>query len=641
MIPRSFDTETKLIRPGLLAPPLVCASTALASDSYGLFHHTEARPFVEKMLGGDELLVGHHIAYDMAVIAAKWPDLLPLIFDVYAADRVSDTGIREKLNHIALGVYRRFEHSDGSWEKLNYALEDLARRHLGVVMEKGGWQLRFGELMDVPLALWPEEASEYAIGDAVITLEVWKKQEQDRQYLEDEFRQARSEFWLYLMSCWGLRTDLVGVREFARQTQQQYDEIASTLVEVGLLRPRKLPKKPKKVPKKTPSRWQRSTKAVQARMVLACAAKGKKVELTKGGKKSKPQVKINADCCERSGDLYLEKYAELSSLTKTISTDIPLLMRGATGAPLQARFEVLLETGRTSSKPNVQNLPTEQGVRECFVPRPGWVYASADYSGFELRTWSQVCISVGFGSKMAEALNAGMDPHIEVARRILGIPYEEAVADYEADPKGRVYYPRQCGKVANFGMPGGLGAERFVDYARTSYGVIVEPKLAVELKQIWLASWPEAQLYFDWISSQCESAVPVIKQLFSNRYRGDVGFCDGANSLFQGLAADAAKASGFLIAKACYADRQSPLYDCRPVDFVHDEFIVEVPDDEFASDAAEELAHLMIKGASPFLPDVPPVCKPMLARRWSKAAKPVRVNGRLVPWDFPVKQAAE
>ncbi len=660
----ALDCETELIAAGRLAPPLVCMSVADATDSYELFHHTEAREVVEALLEGDSLLVGDNVAFDFSVFAAKWPDLLPLIFEVYAADRVSDTEVREKLNHIAMGVYRGFMNVDGKPEKLNYSLADLARRHLGIELEKGGWQLRFGELMDVPVDWWPAEAREYAIADAVVTLAVWQRQEEDTQFLDDEFRQTRAAWWLQLMSCWGMIADPAGVKEFARKTQQKFDSIAEDLVVAGLMR----------------KDGTRDTKATQRRVVAAYVQKAFDelgadhnstavfaldvqrnsfgrvqsvrnniivngvqakmfIEMTSGGKKGKPQPKTDADVCEHSGDEVLEKYSELSSLRKTLSTDVPLL-NDAVLTPLKVRYESLLSTGRTSSTPNVQNLPTEEGVRECFRPRPGHIYAVSDYSQFELRTWSQVCLAVLGQSRMAEMLRAGLDCHVEIARRILDIPYDEAFADYRRDPHGHVYKPRQAGKAGNFGFPGGLGAKSWRHYARKNYSVDVTEDKAFEIRGYWEEAWPESQPYFDWVNSQVDAPFPLIKQLYSNRYRGDVSFTEAANGMFQSLAADAAKAAGFLVAKACYVETDSPLFGCRPVNFVHDEFVVEVSDDERAHDAAVELARLMVVGAEPFLPDVPPVAEPFLCRKWSKSAKPVWVDGRLVPWDFSKAKAA-
>ena len=83
--PIAFDTETELIRPGVLAPRLVCLSLAEGEDAE-LVHHTNVRPWVEGLLQGDRLLVGHNVAYDFGVIAAAFPDLLPAIFEEYAAE---------------------------------------------------------------------------------------------------------------------------------------------------------------------------------------------------------------------------------------------------------------------------------------------------------------------------------------------------------------------------------------------------------------------------------------------------------------------------------------------------------------------------------------------------------------------------
>ena len=43
---------------------------------------------------------------------------------------------------------------------------------------------------------------------------------------------------------------------------------------------------------------------------------------------------------------------------------------------------------------------------------------------------------------------------------------------------------------------------------------------------------------------------------------------------------------------------------------------------------------MMVKGANEFLPDVPAKAAPLLARCWSKGAKPrFDANKRLVPWE--------
>lgn len=592
--PIAFDTETALLAPGLLAPPLVCVSIA-HEDGTELVHQADALDWIVALLESDRVLVGHNVAFDFGVVASKWPELMPAIFAKYERGEVTDTLLRQKLVDIASSS-RGFK---------SYDLEELARRWLRRRLDKSTWRLRYGELHDVPLSFWPKGAKDYALEDARTTLDLWREQERAQDmHLADQYRQARAAWWLHLMSAWGLRTDPEAVDKLATRLQRDYDEIVERLIEAGLVRPSGV----------------RDTKAAAARMIAVCPD----APLTPKGK-----PKLDRDTCEAVGDPLLEDYAELSGLKKKIGTDIKLLRRGL----IQTRFNTLLETGRTSSSPNVQNLPRKGGMRECFVPREGKVFAAADYSGFELRTVSQVILYVlGIRSKLAEALNAGFDPHLEIARRVVGCSYDEGLARLDAGDD-EIDLARQTGKVANFGFPGGLGIARFVHYARKSYGVILTEEQAADLKRYWLEAWPEFVEYFKWISNQCESGPAKIEQVFVQRYRGGCSYTEASNSLFQGLAADAAKAAGFKIAKACYVDTSSPLFGARPVNFVHDEFIVEVDDNEAASEAAEELARLMVEGASRFLPDVPPLAEPYLMRRWSKKAKPIRNdNGRLVPW---------
>jgi DNA polymerase-1 len=258
------------------------------------------------------------------------------------------------------------------------------------------------------------------------------------------------------------------------------------------------------------------------------------------------------------------------------------------------------------------------------------VFASADYSGLELHTVAQVCVTVLGQSKLGEVLNAGGDPHLSMAARILGCSYEDALVRKKAHDE-ETDTARQVGKVANFGFPGGLGAVSMVAFAASNYGVALTEDEARTLKEQWIGEFPEFIEYFRWISKLVDAPFPQIEQIFSGRFRGGVSYTEACNSFFQGLGADAAKAAGFLIAKACNVDLESVLYGSRIVNFVHDEFILEVPE-ERGHACAIELASLMIRGAAPWLPDVPPRAEPLLMRRWSKKAKPVFVEGRLVPW---------
>jgi DNA polymerase I-like protein with 3'-5' exonuclease and polymerase domains len=237
-------------------------------------------------------------------------------------------------------------------------------------------------------------------------------------------------------------------------------------------------------------------------------------------------------------------------------------------------------------------------------------------------------------SHLAEVLNAGFDPHTAFAADILGISYEEGerrkkAGDQEFDNA------RQTAKVANFGIPGGLGASKLVLFARKSYGVHLTEEHAKDLKAAWLERWPEMREFFQYVGGLIDedTGEGIVTQLFSNRIRGGCHYTAAANSLFQGLGADAAKRAHYLVTRACYAEPRSVLYGSRPVNQVHDETILETDDNERAHDVALELARVMCVGANEYLPDVPARIEPLLARCWSKKAKPTYdANKRLVPW---------
>ncbi len=629
MITVSLDTETELITPNCLAPRLVCVSSSWASDSQTNLWHVlddDTPQYVYDWLTNPNMLiVGHNISYDMAVLCAQWPELMPHVFQAYTEDRITDTMLREKLQHIAIGVYRGYTTATGKTIKLSYELDKICYRRIGIKLDKGGddrspeqlrkanvpkelWPVRFryDEVREIPIADWPYEFEEYARMDAVATVALWQDQENEgKSFLEDEYRQARAAWWLHLMACWGLKTNPEMVQLFKEKVESEYAEISLKLIEAKLLR----------------TNGTRNTTEVKARVVAAYAKKGEDPPHT--GK----NVKTDKDTCKESGDEVLTAYSKLSSLTKQLSTDIPLLDRGE----IHVRWD-LLKTGRTSTSPNIQNFPRKPGMRECFWPREGWVFASADYSQFELRTVSQLCITILGYSRLAEVLNSGLDPHLEIASRIVGCSYEDAKRR-KKEGDAEINQARQAGKVANFGYPGGLGILNFIEYARRDYEVVISEDLARELKRAWLDAWPEMSEYHAWINSQCEVSNSRIRNPFSGMFYGGLTFTEAANGLYQALAASAAKNAGFLIARACYVESDSPLYTCRPVNFPHDEFIIEVPWTVDANTAAHELARLMKIGAEPFIPDVPALVEPVLSRYWSKNAEPVFDNeGRLIPW---------
>lgn len=641
----AFDTETCLFRPGVMAPELVCITYQSPGGEPGIVHADDPSALSRvKWWLECEALVGHNVAYDLAVLCAKWPELVPLVFKAYDEDRIACTKVRQQLLDIAAGEFRgyvrRFEkrvctvHEEcdpetcpqavakkgARWVPHNYDLDALTYRAAGRRLDKDTWRLRYGEFLHTPLSEWPEGARTYPLEDARATLDVAAAQEAHAQYIPDQFRQARGAWALHLTSVWGLRTHGPGVDKLETETVDALRAIEGDLQIAGLVR----------------ADGSRNVKAARERMVQVCEAAGKPVRLT-----AKGQVSLDSDACEASDDDLLEDYAELTSLKNVLAKDIPVLRAGIE-FPVHTSYGMAASGRSTSAKPNVQNPRRLPGIRETFVPRQGKVFAQADFSGLELHTLAQTCVTLFGQSELAVALNAGQDPHTAFAASILDIPYEEAVARNDAGDE-KVDNARQTAKVANFGFPGGLGAEKLCLFARKTYGVLLTEDKAKDLKDQWLHRWPEMRLFFKHVGELVDedTGEAVVEQLFSQRWRGGAHYTAACNTYFQGLGADAAKRALYLVSRACYAETGSVLYGSRPVNFVHDEIILETDDVPGAHDVAMELARVMILGANEFLPDVPARIKPLLARCWSKKAKPVFKNGRLVPWEMQPAIAEE
>lgn len=672
----AVDTETCLLHPGKLAPDLVCLTWQEAGKRAGIASRDQAESLLRGwLIDRSVVFVGHNVAYDVAVICEAFPALRDLWFAAYDADRVTDTGIRQKLLDNAEGRLGGGVNAKGVWSKRGYSLEELAKRIAGMPIVKEGFRLFYSFFRGVPLADWedaaralqdrgrrykagspdaaldemrgiiaddarfaaelegmivadPSRVSTYPVDDASATLAVYAKQEAHSSYLSDQFRQTRAAFWLHLSSAWGLRTDEAGVEHLRAETQAAYDELFAGLVEGKLVRPN----------------GTRDTKAAAARMLDVCRAEGLPIRRTAShtdacDPAADCHVCLDSDACNATGDDApggLVDYAELSTLTKVLRNDVEALLKGI-AYPVHTRYGFAATGRTTSSGPNIQNLRRKAGIREAFVPRPGKVFAAADYPQLELYTLAQCCMSWLGESKLADALNDGLDPHLAMAAQIVGYDYTTAKACLDAGDE-RIDNARQTAKVANVGFPGGLGIKKLCLFAKKTYGVDLTEAAAKRLKEQWFATWPEMPHYFARINALCDTpdGRANVETLFTKRMRGGASYCAACNNGFQALGSDCAKSAGWIISRSLYANTSSALFNSRLVAFVHDEFIVETDDGPGAHEAAFELARLMCEGANEYLCDVPVTLakmKPLLMRRWSKKAKQIlSKEGRLVAW---------
>lgn len=610
----SIDTETELITPGNLTPDLICVSYARNGES-GVLGPREGVRLVHRALESGERVVGHNIAFDMGVLMNYDQSLAPLIFQHYDKGLVRDTMIREMLYMIREGTFKYRK-------KGQLSLAGLAQKYLRMELDKSddGWRTRYTELKGKPISVWPKEAVKYAEEDAQATLGVY--QCQDRS--PDEELQCKAAWALHLLSVRGVITDPDSVARLKGELETAIGSIREQLIECGILRA--VGKSKPKLTKDT---------ALVRKLVLD--ELGKEAPRTaKSERHPEGQVKIDAKTIQKTKNPNLHALVEFSENEKLLTTYVPVLERG-TSHPINARFNVLVDTGRTScSGPNLQNLPRKDGVRQCYIPRPGYIFAACDYDAAELRALAQVTYAMFGESKMREAIIRGEDLHLALGATILGVSYEEAEKRKRSGDK-EIKEARQFAKIANFGFPGGLGAVAFVKYAN-GMGYDLTDYQAKKLRDAWFQQWPEMRPYFERAAVIADKYGPKkVVQMGSGRIRGGVTFTQAANSMFQGLVADGAKHALFNVVYESYVDQNTALFGCYPMCFVHDEILVEVPVDKAAA-AAERLSRVMNEGLQQWLPDVPVTSEAHLMLRWEKDAEPVfDSSGRLVPWQRTVK----
>jgi len=658
--PFVWDSETHMIVPGLLAPMLVCVSYTLDGQEAGLLDRDHGIELLAETLEEDDIhYIGHNIAYDFTVLAARRPDLLEAIFEAYASERVSDTQIREKLIRLALGEMST-DFSSGAKRQTKFSMGAIFKNRFAIDLseDKGpdAWRTRYAELDGIPIDQWPPKAAEYARSDATRTHLMFMAQAKDSHsgvvdevsgFVTNEFETAAAAFALHLAGAWGVRTDAKAVSDLAEKLAENVREVRDALTgdPIGIFRAKDGTKDTKRL-----------------KEYITTAYDGAPPATAKGGISTDKETLMESDPAKQPHVMVkgvsvpiLHALASISADEHNRTTYIPAFSHG-TIYPINCGWNSLVESGRTSAwGPNWQNLPTEGGFRECVIPRQGNFFINADYSGIEMCALAQVCLDLFGHSTMAEALVAGKDLHLFFGAAILGITYAECVARYEADDP-EVVTIRKVAKHCNFGLGGGMGAETFVATVWKQSGFTVRipvegPRGAWVLKALWLDTFPELREFFAYVSQATSTSggETTFVQPRSGRVRGGCGYCDGLNTHFQGLAADGAKAAFFFAQQECYTgysrfwtrhehgERKSPLYGARITIFVHDELIGEAPE-HMAAEAAERMSVVMGLGMGLYITDVPIIAKPLLMRRWYKKAKPVHDSaGRLVPWEPEAK----
>ncbi len=262
------------------------------------------------------------------------------------------------------------------------------------------------------------------------------------------------------------------------------------------------------------------------------------------------------------------EHRELDKLDGTYVSKLPQLVDPADGR-IHTRFnQTVAATGRlSSSDPNLQNIPIRSAlgrqIRKGFVPAPGFLFLGADYSQIELRVMAHLSGDPAF----VEAFRADRDIHRETAALIFGVEAERVTPGMRERAKtinfATIYGQGPVALAAQLGISRAEARGFIDDYFERFSGVAAYLE---EMKEM-----AREKGYVETLIGR-RRYIPEIR----SRNPGMRGYGErtATNSPIQGTAADLIKISMIRV------DERLAGCEARMLLQVHDELLLEVPDDE-------------------------------------------------------------
>jgi DNA polymerase I len=147
----------------------------------------------------------------------------------------------------------------------------------------------------------------------------------------------------------------------------------------------------------------------------------------------------------------LLSYRELSKLRSSFTQKLPQEVNDKTGKIHPSYNTLGAKTGRfTCNSPNLQQIPAKRPeVRKLFMPNPGRIFISIDYSQIELRVLAHLAKE----EVLIDAFNQGKDIHSTTAAMISGGKYTYEDIEQDKDTEGHECQKlRKQAKIVNFGQ---------------------------------------------------------------------------------------------------------------------------------------------------------------------------------------------
>jgi DNA polymerase-1 len=438
-------------------------------------------------------------------------------------------------------------------------MDDLAARHLGVktitfeeVAGKGAGQIGFDQVS-------VESAVEYAAEDADITLQLhhalYPQIENDAK-LAKIYRGIEMPVMTVLQ-----KIERHGVLLDARLLEAQSRELGVKMMELEAAAHQQADQ---------PFNLN-SPKQIQE--ILFGKLGIKPVKKTPSGAPSTDEDALEQLALDHPLPKLLLEYRGVAKLKSTYTDKLPRMVNARTGRVHTNYAQAVAITGRLASNdPNLQNIPvrTAEGrrIREAFIAPPGSKIVSADYSQIELR----IMAHISQDASLLGAFAAGEDIHRATAAEIFSL--EPHAVDAEQ---------RRYAKVINFGLIYGMSAFGLAGQLG------IERAAAQQYMDRYFARYPGVAEYMR-VTREKAREQGYVETVFGRRlWLPEIRSSNGArrqgaeraaiNAPMQGTAADLIKLAMIAVQRWLETGQLKSMLIMQ----VHDELVLEVPDDELAT----------------------------------------------------------
>ena len=313
-----------------------------------------------------------------------------------------------------------------------------------------------------------------------------------------------------------------------------------------------------------------------------------------GGKKLKKsgQYSTEASVLEALGKNHklprrVIEYRTRAKLKSTYIDALPKYIHPETGRIHTNFRQTVARTGRlSSSNPNLQNIPIGdefgQRIRSAFIPEPGFMILSADYSQIELR----VLAHLSEDPNLIEAFSSDKDIHALTAQEIFGVL-----------PALQTHEHRRLAKAINYGVVYGLSSFGLAQRTGTSL------QEAQQYIDQYFRRYSRVKNFLDGLMEEARSTGRVRTLMGRARPIPDIFSQNSAacrraerealNTPVQGTAADLLKLA---MVKVHQRLKDSYLRS-RMILTVHDELVFEVAEQE--QDSASQIIRTEMERALP------------------------------------------